>query len=88
MALMPPVFAPDTQLVAGARIEVVLEDGMGVGCIYVLRGLDAPPAELRLLRPAAVPALLELRDPGFVYFRRTDRTDALGRALYQQIVRD
>lgn len=82
-----PVFVADAELVAGATLEVVLEDGMGVGCVYVLRDLATPPAEIRLLRPPTVPALLTTRDPGFLYFRH-DGSDRRGRPVYTQIVKD
>lgn len=84
---MPAVFAPDTVLVEGATLEVILEDGVGTGCVYRLRGLGAPPLELHLLRPDNVPALLADRDPAYLYFRYRGLA-ADGRPLYQQLVRD
>lgn len=84
---VPPVYVADAEIVPAATLTVVLEDGMGVGCVYVLRGLAEPPPELCVLRPAQVPALLTTRDPGFVYFRYTG-VDGEGRPLYAQIVKD
>jgi hypothetical protein len=76
------VIAVDPELQAGAALAVVLEDGVGTRCVYVLRDVAAPPRELRLPRPADVPALLATRDPASVYFAHTgERVGAADRLL-------
>jgi hypothetical protein len=87
------VLAAET-LVKGATLEVVLIDGAGRRMLFLLRDVATPPAEVLLDRPADCPALLERRDPAFVYFRLRPFIDwdgdgeAAGKPIYDQVVRD
>lgn len=72
----------------GARLTVVLVDGVGCECQYTLHDVALPPPELKIQRPPHVPPLETVtRDPGFVYFRLR-AADSLGVPFYDQITRD